>query len=269
MPPSEIDDSVLHAVYRSNEDFFDSPIVMGGQAIEREWGGHTVPFFNVRVAVENGAGEYQRSGFISMKAVYTDDHLFLLLRWSDTTVDIFKDVMFYVGPDIPDTLEEGCFDELVSERNWVRNPSDLFDEDRIAGCQIACHASESPAFGRVGYGRLDIWQWLAARTNLARNLFEETDNPESPLYGLPGYLDDLFADAFAGLSPDPGTPSYRANFREGSDVPIWIYRELDDPLARPLDPDRCWNRFGERCRQNNGVSLLYTWREQIEIQGSF
>ncbi len=136
----------------------------------------------------------------------------------------------YRGPDL-DGLGNGCQPALVAERNWERNPGGRFDEDRLAiafevddagnaagsfrtlGCKAACHSQETPSFGRLDYGRLDVWQWLASRTNPVRDLFDQTDNPENPLYGLPGYLDDLQADpALRGYPPTPGRASYLPNF---------------------------------------------------------
>ncbi len=284
LEPTGGDASVLHAVYRSDEGFIDNPIVMDGQMIEVEWGGTEVPFYNVRVSSENGAGNASGPAFISLKAVYTDRDLFLLVRWADEDVDALKDAMVYVGDSLAFNLGGECQPSLLSESNWIRDWDDFFDEDRISiafemdsagnaigsfrehGCLVVCHQQETPRFGRLEYGKLDVWQWLASRTNPVRNIYVDTDNPETPLYGIPGYLDDLVSDAYSGLTADPGTPSYRPNFTEGSDVPVYVYRERDDPFAHPVDPDRCWNAFGERCRKNNGVAMAYTWREQIELQ---
>lgn len=286
LDPGVIDDAtVLHAVYRSTEEAASNPIVLDGQAIEREWGGggggHD--YMNVRVSSENGVGEAGPQAFVSLKAVYTDTDIFFLIRWVDNSPDESKDAMFYVGTPL-DSLDIVCPPALVDERNWVRNPGNAYDEDRISiafevdsagsdlgpysefGCMTACHATETPGFGRLGYGRLDIWQWLAARTNPVRDLYDRRESASNPTHGIPGYLDDLFADAFGGLQADPGSPAYRPNFVEGSDLPLYVYRERDDPFVRPQDPSSCFNEFGENpCRKNNGVSLAYTWREEIEV----
>ncbi|MBD3160872.1 MAG: hypothetical protein GF346_01830, partial [Candidatus Eisenbacteria bacterium] len=279
LPPSETDESVLRANYRSSEEFLDNPIVLDGQAIDREWGGGTIPYYNVRISTEEGVGTVEAPQYVSMKAVYTNRDLYLLIRWADDEVDALKDATLYVGEPLAEIVGE-CSEQLISERSWIRDPGDRYDEDRFGiafevdsagssigtfrehGCQIACHAQEEPAFGRTGYGRLDIWQWLAARTNPVRDLYIDTENPVDPLHGIPGYLDDLIADDVLGLSPDPGTPAYRPNFVEGSDVPLYVYRLRDDPFARPVDPERCFNEFGEQCRKNNGVDLAYIWREE-------
>jgi hypothetical protein len=96
------------------------------------------------------------------------------------------------------------------------------------------------------------------------DLFDLADNPEDPLYGWPGYLDDLLADAYAGLAPDPGSPCFRPNFRPGSDVPLYIYREVDDPYANPIDPERCRNLRDDRCVKNNSIDQTFIWRDEVE-----
>lgn len=282
LEPSPADGTVLTAVYRGAEEFLDNPIVLDGAAIEREWGGVATPYVNVRVSDENGGGGGTGyPAYVSMKAVYTATDLFLLIQWVDSSVDDMKDAMQFSG-NLSQTT--GCQDILVDERYWVRNPDGRYDEDRLAiafeidsagnsvgryrdiGCQAACHLSESPAFGRLTYGRLDMWQWLAARTNPVRDLYDLTDNPENPLYGWPGYMDDLICDSFAGLGPDPGSPAYVANFEAGSEVPRFVYRDSDpdDPYARPRNANCQHPKTRERCRKNNGVSLQYVWRDFLD-----
>lgn len=289
LDPGIVDEgTILHAVYRSSQEAEDNPIVLDGQAIEQEWGGggggHD--YLNVRVSSEHGAGDAGPPAYVSLKAVYTDTDLFLLIRWVDDSPDESKDAMFYVGTPI-DSLEQICPPALVDERNWIRNPGGAYDEDRISiafeadsaggvlgsyekfGCLTACHALETPGFGRLDYGRLDIWQWLAARTNPVRDLYDRRESANNPVHGIPGFLDDLFTDALGGLQADPGSPSYRPNFTEGSDIPLYVYRERDDPFARPQNPAACFNDFGENpCRKNNGVFLAYLWREEVELQVS-
>jgi hypothetical protein len=280
LEPSTAESTILHATYRSTEEFRENPIEMDGAAIDREWGGGTIPYHNVRVSIENGVGWQSAPEFVSIKAVYTDEEIFFLVRWYDPDVDLFENMMEYEGPWFPDSLTD-CQPSIVSEANWSRNS--MGGEDRFAmafaaadstggslgsfrdlGCLTACHAQESPAFGRVSYGRLDVWQWFAGRTNLVVDLFDLNDNPEEPLYGWPGYLDDLLTDPFAGLSADPGSPCYRPNFLPGSDVPLYVYRELDDPYANPIDPDRCTNLRDDRCIKNNGIPSAFIWRDELE-----
>jgi hypothetical protein len=277
--------SVLHAAYRSDAAFEDNPIVLDGQAIDTEWGGVGTgsTYINVRVSADQGSGVAKPPAYVAMKAVYTDRDLFLLVRWTDTNPDEAKDAMFYRGETL-DSLGGGCQPSLVDPVNWIRNPGGAYDEDRVTlafeadsagnsigpfsqyGCLTACHVNEQPAFGRVGYGRLEVWQWLASRTNLIRDLYDRRESAGDPLHGIPGYLDDLYSDMTGGLQADPGAAGYRANFTAGSDVPTWFYREVDDPFARPQNPATCFNEFGENpCRKNNGLVLTSIWREKPEV----
>jgi hypothetical protein len=284
-PAGSEESSILHAVYRSDADFEDNPIVLDGQAIDTEWGGvgTGAAYINVRVSSDQGSGVVKPPAYVAMKAVYTDRDLFLLIRWVDTNPDESKDAMFYRGETI-DSLGGGCQAALVDPVNWIRNPGGAYDEDRISvafeadsagnsigpfsqyGCMTACHLTEQPAFGRVGYGRLDIWQWLASRTNPIRDTYDRRESAGNPLHGIPGYLDDLYSDMTGGLQADPGEPGFRPNFAEGSDMPIWVYREDDDPFASPQNPNTCFSEFGENpCRKNNGVALNFIWREHPEV----
>jgi len=282
-PSGSNSNSALHAIYRSDEDFTDNPVILDGQAVEKEWGSDAAGYgyLNVRVSMEEGVGHPRPQAYVSMKAVYTDHDVYLLVKWVDSYPDRLKDVMVYVGEPL-DSLGSGCQPSLVSEGNWVRNYRGLFDEDGLAlafevdtagsaigtygqrGCLTACHEQETPKFGRTGYGTLDVWQWMAARTNPLRDLYDrDTELPGRPLRGIPAYLDDLFADMVAGLQGDPGVPCYRANFQPGGNAPLYVYRLGDDTFNSPFCPaGGCSNVWGEKpFRQNGGVDRSYLWRE--------
>jgi hypothetical protein len=336
-PDQTITDEV-EAYYQSPEDFGNSPIELNGEALDREWGGPLQEgrsYSQIRLSAENGSGDPGPPLYVSMKAVYTERDLFLLLRWPDDEPDEFFDRLTYVGPSFPrfeircgpeyadtsivrDTLAvpspgydevvdcpgsdgdcdtfyvresveidpcdtvrvRGCQDVLVAPDSWILSG----DEDRIViafemqatgdglgefknqGCLVACHVNETPNFGRPAYGRLDIWQWLGSRTNPVRDLYISTDNPSFPLYGTPGYLDDMVADPSTGLVPDPGLGTFSPNHAPDSAVPYWIYRCEDDPLCEPQEPTTCTNVFGERCKINNGLSLNFVWRENRQFE---
>ena len=263
-------------------------IILDGQALQQEWGGADQPYLNVRVSSEEGSGDPGPPAYVSMKAVYTDRDLFLLVQWTDPTENNAKDAMYYMGPDSIYKLPHdprGCVPALKSEFYWMRNPEQ--DEDRVSiaflidttstgnplsdfgtrGCLMACHGGETPVFGRVESGYLDVWEWLASRTNPVRDLYTRRDDPGSPRYGVCGYLEDLYADAIGGLQPDPGTSSFWPNFDEGSNVPLWVYRRADDTLIDPTNPN-LRNEWGEKARKNNGLSIAYLWREDPDLEVS-
>ena len=105
---------------------------------------------------------------------------------------------------------------------------------------------------------------MAGRTNPVRDLFsliDDNDNALDPAQGLPGYLDDWYANPQAGLIPDPGWPAYLRIDPENTGVPNLVYRRSDDPYADPDDAADCSNWFGGECLVNNGVPSPYLWRD--------
>ncbi len=288
--------NIVVAYYQPPERFTEDTglIELNGERIDKEWGSEFTPerpFSQVRVSAESGNGNPGTPRYVSMKAVYTDTHLYLLLQWADWGANELKDAFRYVGPSLGSPIiscvqvgaqtvcdslyRRGAQDSLMLPIWWER----FGDDDKIAlafevapvedargtfesvGCLAACHVGSAPPFGAVGAGELDIWYWLAGRTNPLRNIFNLADDPNEPRQGIPGYLDDWYAIPGAGLLPDPGWPGYLVNALPGSAVPRYVYRRADDPFYNPPDPDHCPNRFGERCLRNNGVSFAYLWRE--------
>jgi hypothetical protein len=285
LKPGSVETNVVTAVYVSSAEFAENTIKLDGQALEREWGGPLDPdrpFTQIRLTADNGSGSPGPPRYVSAKAVYTDSDVFLLMQWTDHQPDAMKDAVFYDGPD----LVEGtgvCPSILMQDEVWNRNyGGQTWDEDRFTlafemeptgddfgsfdsqGCRTACHPGQSPAFGRPAYGRLDVWQWLACRTNVSRNLYTATDNPNSPKYGVPAYLDDGSVDPVTGLTPDPGAPTFLPNRAPGHTRPLYVYRPLNDPFAKPADPSRCFNKVGEKCKVNNGLPYFYIWREDLD-----
>ncbi len=283
--PGDVQTNVLTALYVPSDLLRTRPIEINGEIKDLEWAWSADwPFTQVQVTSEEGNGDPGEPKYVSMKAIYTETDLFLLIRWADPRADREKNPFVYVGPDLPDSLTgpgAPCASVLEDERAWrIATES---DEDRLMlaweiggragdglgsyrdqGCQIACHPGSVPGYGRTGYGRLDVWQWLACRTDPLRNLYDPFDNANFPLYGIPGYLDDYAADSLAGLVPDPGRAGWQPNSRPGGGtVPRWIYRTANDPFFRPGDPNNCFSAFGERCRENNGLPQYYIWREDI------
>ena len=296
--PEESSTNIITAVYQSPEDFEQSLIVLDGVRIDQEWGSEFSPdrpFTQIRLSAENGFGNPGPPMYASMKAVYTDNHLYLLVEWTDGFPDVWQDVFIYVGPTLSEPIlscaevggetvcdslyRRGCQDSLATAAWWWQGLEDdkvaiTFEVDPASGaagtytdvgCQVACHPGAAPSFGPLASGRLDLWYWLAGRTNPIRNIFNPQDNPDDPPEGTPGYLDDMYIDRQAGILPDEGSPGYRPNFNPGSDVPRYTYRRRDDDFSDPADPSSCRNRFGELCRPNNGISPEYLWRENPRV----
>jgi hypothetical protein len=283
--PGSVAGNVVTAFYIPTSEFSGHEILMDGEAKDKEWGGPLDldrPYAQVHVTSANGTGDPGEPIYVAMKVVYTDTDIFFLFRWVDRVPNMIKDALCYVGPNLTDST--GRQDVLVAESSWARE-TPLFareDEDRLSlafemeptddalgtfreqGCRVACHLNQSPSFGRPAHGRLDVWQWLACRTNQVRDKYTENDNGNYPAFGIPGYLDDFSADPVGGLVPDPGRSCWFPNTFPGSNRPRWIYRPGDDPFYKPSNPNNCFSRFGEDCRVNNGISLYYIWRDDVE-----
>lgn len=293
--PEDTPANIVVALYQSPEAFTETTgrIEIDGERIDREWGSEFTPeraFTQLRMSGEQGFGNPGTPRYISMKAVYTDEHLYLLLQWNDQTGSAIKDAFRYIGPTLSEPIvtctqvggttvcdslfRRGPQDSLLTTAWWEQ----FGDDDKLAlafevvhssgvdgqafaeaGCQAACHAGSALPFGPLGSGRLDLWYWLAGRTNPVRNIFRMQDTPAEPTQGLPGYLDDWYSDRVAGLLPDEGWPCYLPNHDPGAHIPKYVYRRKDDRFSDP--PGLCENRFGGECIVNNAVPLTYLWRE--------
>jgi hypothetical protein len=296
--PQDSQTSVLTAHYQSPESFLEGIIEIDGERIDREWGSEFTPergFTQVRLSAEDGAGNPGTPRYVSMKAVYTDTDVYLLLEWVDSEANQVKNTFVYVGPDLTapiiqcvnvgdrvvcDSLyRRGNEDSLLTTNWWAQFGEDdklalIFEIEPAegegakfseAGCHIACHGDAALSFGPITSGRLDVWYWLAGRTNPLRFIFDPADpDRDEPAQGIPGYLDDLYIDPLAGMVPDEGTPGYWPNFDQGAGRPRHVYRRADDPLFEPPNPAQCRNEWGGECRPNNGVPLVYLWREKYD-----
>jgi hypothetical protein len=292
--PDDTPTNVVVAFYESPDVWAHGVIEINGERIDREWGSEFTPdrpYTQVRLSADEGNGDPGTPRYLSMKAVYNDTHLYLLLQWNDPAADELRDQFRYLGPTLSEPIvtcshvggttvcdslyRTGPQDSLQSPSWWEQ----FGDDDKLAlafevapsgtggesfenvGCQAACHAGAAIPFGALGYGRLDVWYWLAGRTNPVRNIFNLSDNPKDPTQGLPGYLDDWYADQIAGLVADDGWPCYLPNFEPGSHVPAHTYRTKEDHYYKPSNPDQCLNTFLGDCIVNNGVPWAYLWRD--------
>jgi hypothetical protein len=294
MRPDDTPSNMVVAFYESPEVWVHGVIDINGERIDREWGSEFTPdrpYTQVRLSAEDGNGDPGTTRYLSMKAVYNDTHLYLLLQWNDHSADELRDEFRYIGPTLSDPIVT-CSQvggTIVCDSLFRTGPQDSLqrpewweqfgDDDKLAlafeiapsgtgnetfagvGCQAACHPGAAIPFGALGFGRLDLWYWLAGRTNPVRNIFNLSDDPVDPSQGLPGYLDDWYADQVAGLVADDGWPCYLANFELGSHVPTHVYRSKEDRYFKPSNPDACVNSFLGECIINNGVPAEYLWRD--------
>lgn len=182
--------------------------LVDGEASDPEW--NQIPYFHIAMGPENGN---QGGSFVaSVKAARDSTRLYLLVQWPD-------DAPNRLGPRLrwdPATslAPTGC-DSLLVRCSWTLIED---DEDRLAimwdmgsagdasgtfrdnGCQVACHGNMHPLTGKV-----DIWQWRAARTNPI----------QFPFFGggrRVGFADDGYADG-GGRVDDPGSSFFRSNIQ--------------------------------------------------------
>ncbi len=303
--PSEEPSNIILARYVSEEEFEEGVICLDGERKDLEWGSEfspNRPFYYVRVSPEFGHGNPGGPRYVSMKALYTYDEeeengfLYLLVQWYDPVPEELADAFFFRGPNLDgpivtcvdvggetvcDTMyRSGEEDSLMLPDWWVQFGDDdkiafAFEMDQVEyqgvdfrtnGCLSLCHEGEAPQFGTITGGGLDVWYWLAGRTNPVPNLFSLDDDPSDPKQGVPGYLDDMYADRLGGIVPDPGLPCYWSNRRPAPDgngslpVPHFVYRVADDLLYN--GGEDCENRWGGDCGQNNYLPFYYLWRER-------
>ncbi len=293
--PSETPINELVAHYMTADFYEESGIELNGERLDSEWGSpFTVgrEFLQVRLSSENGRNNPGPPLYISMKAVYTEQYIFLLAQWADDMPNSLKDQFIYVGPSLSDPIvtcvdvggvtvcdslyREGDVDSLTVSSWW----STFGDDDKFAlafqmspasgnggtfddiGCQVACHGSSQDGFGALDEGRLDLWYWMAGRTNPARNKFYPLDPADDPIHGVPGYFDDLYFDQLGGLIPDEGQPCFCRNTYLDENVPRYVYR-IDDDIVMDRDPPR--NRWLESGLPNNGIDQSYLWREKPTV----
>ncbi len=289
--PEDTPTNVITAYYQSREEFERGVIELNGERIDLEWGSEFTPerpYTQVRLSAEQGSGSPGATKYVSVKAIYTDTHLYLLMQWTDPLADAWKDVFTFAGPNFGDPIIR-CVDGVCDTTDRVAPQDSLLlpawwrqsgEDDKLAlifemegaigdgetfadrGCKILCHPSGAMSFGNFDSGRLDVWEWLAGRTNPIRDIFNPNDDPDDPSQGTPGYMDDLHLNPMAGLAPDPGLPGFMKNFEDGAGVPLRPYRRINDPLDDPQNPDICRNLFNANCVSNNGVPSAYLWREQ-------
>jgi hypothetical protein len=228
---------------------------LDGKKLDKEWGSpdlSSLPWKAVRLSSDDGAGNPGSPKYIFLKSVYTEKHVYFLVQWDDPTKDITKDILTYVGPDL-DRLPVGeCYGQyLLNPDDWTKTESEdwvslAFEIDPASdakgsfadqGCLVACHGG---SFGTPTTGKLDVWLWLASRTNPPLVLVNPNDSPINPAEGEAGYADDRFADA-NGLQPDApdSMAAYKPNFDPGSTVPNYMYRDVEglcDPQNGGLKP---------------------------------
>ncbi len=139
---------------------------------------------------------------LTMKAAYDDSSLYVLLEWTDATVNISNSSWLHNGP--LDPLKGDSSRGWTSQRNNDKVAL-AFEIDAASssagtfsnvGCAASCHNNQmQPQTGKV-----DIWDW-----NLALS---------EPF----GYAGDMIADGNTGLAYDAGQKSFVRNNAGSTDT---------------------------------------------------
>jgi len=138
---------------------------------------------------------------VTLKAVYDDNNIYMLLKWADSTVSIDKNLWEYDGSAWSKSGNEDRFSII-----WDLGVSGFAEQ----GCMVTCHADgmRTNADGEFA----DEWHWKAARSN-----------PMS--YSDDKYIDNTYeeGDVEAGHHGDGGDSTYKDNQNEAGDGPAYTW----------------------------------------------
>ena len=145
----------------------------------------------------NGTGSFNggSSPELVMKAAYDDQKLYILLEWTDLSLNLSNASWLHNGPTDP--LKSDTATGWTSQKNndkvalafEIEAASGSAGTFSSVGCAASCHNNEM----KPEVGKVDIWNW-----NLA---FSE------PF----GYSGDMVTEATTGLSYDSGQPMFVRN----------------------------------------------------------
>lgn len=177
---------------------------------------------------------------VTLKSVYTDDSIYFLAQWDDTTESLRR---------LPwQKQSDGTWKQLATP-NVKEGGENTYYEDKFAqiwninmpafdssGCFSTCHAGENPDekdFGNkyaANPGEMaDIWHMKIVRTNPT------------------GYVDDQYLDstrfnktgaADAGRHSDPGGSPYSNNINAASNAPNYTSADQPAPPYWILDDQK-------------------------------
>ena len=126
-----------------------APVVDG--RIDRAWDS-AAP---ARFAVSEGS---QGSVEVTLRALRSDTHLFLLLQWADKTESLGRAWEYGAGGWKP---ARGLEDRL----NIAWSIGGSVRDFAAQGCQGLCHKTEGVMRTTASGERVDLWYWMAQRTN--------------------------------------------------------------------------------------------------------
>lgn len=222
----------------------------------------------------NGYGGFKRSE-VEMRALYDDQHLYMVMRWADPTLSLARfpwekqaDGSWKVLKNLDSTLHENTYYEdkfaiywNISEKGFAKK-----------GCDKSCHMAEKgilegvkdSSAGRhytLG-GYLDEWHWKSTRTDIN---FQIDD----------GYVDDEHeTNGKWGRHPDhKAGGGYWYNQKKeykdapSADLPVWMSERTaavasSNPIYHILDSEKM--PFEDRFKPGDRLPNIVT----APLQGS-
>lgn len=150
----------------------------------------------------NGLSDFNNKGAedLIMKAAYDDEHIYILVEWTDFKSDAFRSSWLYHGEKDPNKTD--------SNGNWTSQRNDdkmalvfngqaatgsagTFDN---AGCAVTCHSGSK----KTQNGIADLWKWSLLETETF------------------GYAANLSVTNTEGLSNDAGTKKLVRNAQDSA-----------------------------------------------------
>jgi len=157
---------------------------------------------------------------VTLKAVYDDDNVYVLLKWADSTMSIDKNLWEYDGSDWSKSGNEDRFSII-----WDLGVTGFAEQ----GCTVLCHADGMRANADGEFA--DEWHWKAARSNPMGSSDDK-------------YIDNTYeeGDVEAGHHGDGGDSTYADNQNEAGDGPAYTWAE-DTPSVPPGVPTKLASHF--------------------------
>ncbi len=239
-----------------------APVIDG--APESIWDQASAMTVNVARGANSGAHT------VTLKSIYTDDSLYFLAQWDDTTESLRR---------LPwQKQSDGTWKHLATP-NVKEGGENTYYEDKFAqiwninmpafegsGCFSTCHAGENPDekdFGNkyaANPGEMaDIWHMKIVRTNPT------------------GYVDDQYLDstrynktgaADAGRHSDPGGSPYSNNINAANNAPN--YTSADQPAPPYWIPDDQKQTFADTYKNGDeiaGIIVKPPTGDRADIKG--
>lgn len=145
---------------------------------------------------------------VATKALYTDDGIYFLFKWSDPTLSVAKEAWQFDGQKWVHLKGNEDRIALLFEINRINNFA-------TKGCAVVCHVPKGAPTAKEGkFGtpsaaeKGDLWHWKAARTDPA------------------GYADDtwltVISEKEGGRKSDAGDGGDKKNMTEDKSKPMYM-----------------------------------------------